>query len=156
MIGVFILLRRRTDAVSVRPMDWAVAASGTALPLMVAAGGKPLMPAAVTLVIMLAGFGLSFWAKLLLRRSFGLVAANRGVKKGGPYGIVRHPMYLGYLIAQVGFLISNPILWNLVVYSTAFLSQLIRIGAEERILMEDAAYRAHALKVRYRLIPGVF
>ena len=36
--------------------------------------------------------------KLSLGRSFGLMPANRGVVSTGMYRLVRHPIYLGYLV----------------------------------------------------------
>ena len=35
--------------------------------------------------------------KVVLGRSFGLVPANRGIVARGPYLLVRHPIYAGYL-----------------------------------------------------------
>jgi protein-S-isoprenylcysteine O-methyltransferase Ste14 len=91
-----------------------------------------------------------------LGRSFGLVAANRGVKTGGPYGFVRHPAYTGYLIAYVGYCAENPSLRNisLLVASTAF--QLVRIREEEHVLSTDEGYRDYSSRVRFRLVPYVY
>ena len=94
-------------------------------------------------------------AKLFLWRSFGIVAANRGIRVGGPYRLVRHPMYAGYFLTQLGFLLTNPTGWNLGVYAVAWTMQFGRIIAEERILMRDGEYQAFAAKVPHRLIPGV-
>ena len=47
--------------------------------------------------------------KITLGRSFGVVPANRGVVVGGPYNFVRHPIYTGYLITHVAFLVANPV-----------------------------------------------
>jgi len=105
---------------------------------------------------MLAGFAAQIAAKLTLRRSFGIVAANRGIKVGGPYRIIRHPMYAGYLLTHVGFLLSNPSLWNSSIYLIGFGFQLVRILAEERVLFQDKAYRVFAAQTRYRLRRGVF
>ena len=58
--------------------------------------------------ITISGFVLQLSAKLTLRRSFGVVAANRGVKASGPYRLVRHPMYAGYALTHVGFLLAGP------------------------------------------------
>ena len=41
--------------------------------------------------IMLIGLYVQISAKVILGRSFGLIAANRGIKVEGPYRIVRHP-----------------------------------------------------------------
>ena len=99
---------------------------------------------------------LQLSAKLTLRRSFGVVAANRGVKASGPYRLVRHPMYAGYALTHVGFLLAGPTLWNLAIYGATLAIAVRRIIAEERVLRRDSAYRALADRVRYRLLPFVF
>jgi protein-S-isoprenylcysteine O-methyltransferase Ste14 len=92
--------------------------------------------------LMVVGLCLNTAAKLTLRRSFGVVAANRGVKVSGPYRLIRHPMYAGYALTQIGFLLSGPTLWNFTIYALAFSIQIARIRAEERILNNDPAYSA--------------
>jgi protein-S-isoprenylcysteine O-methyltransferase Ste14 len=157
VVVLFILLRRPTRDISRRPADWALGLAGTLLPLTaIAPQGTPIAPIALCVGLMGAGFLLQLWAKLTLRRSFGVVAANRGVKASGPYRLVRHPMYAGYALTHVGFLLSGPALWNLAVYGVTLTIAIRRILAEERVLMEDPAYRALAEKCRYRLVPGVF
>ena len=95
-------------------------------------------------------------AKLSLNRSFGIVAANRGVKTGGPYAYVRHPMYLGYFLSQAAILIMNFSAWNILVLSIWATSQVLRIHAEERVLLRDPSYSAHATRVPYRLVPWIY
>ncbi|MDM9621762.1 isoprenylcysteine carboxyl methyltransferase [Rhizobium sp. AC44/96] len=154
---LFILLRRPTKTLSRNPRDWAFTAIGTFCPLLVApSAAEPIAPIAVALFFTIAGFFLQISAKLALRRSFGLAPANRGVKIGGPYQLLRHPMYAGYLLTHIAFLTVHPSIWNLLVYSTCLVAQCFRILAEERILGEDAAYRDFAKSTRYRLIPFVF
>ena len=153
----FILIRRSTRDMSVKLGDWLFAVAGTAMPLLVRAGGDgPLVSTLFCTPLMLLGFFLQVSAKLTLRRSFGIIAANRGVKIGGPYAFIRHPMYAGYFLTQIGFLLLNPTWWNLSVYLIAFSSQVVRILSEERLLTEDPGYRAFRESVPYRLIPGVF
>jgi protein-S-isoprenylcysteine O-methyltransferase Ste14 len=155
MIVLFILTRRNS-AVTTRPTDWLVALMGTALPLLVRPGGRPFMPPAVGGELMFAGIAVSIWAKLVLRRSFGLAAANRGVVQGGPYRFVRHPMYAGYLLTEMGFLLNNPLGWNAVIFLGALTCQVARIGAEERLLVLDPDYGAVIRRAPYRLAPGLF
>jgi protein-S-isoprenylcysteine O-methyltransferase Ste14 len=107
-------------------------------------------------LLALGGFALQITAKLTLRRSFGIVAANRGVKVNGPYRIVRHPMYAGYVMTHIGFVLHNPSLWNVSIYTLGFGFQLARILAEERILLQDRDYRDFAARTPYRLLFGVF
>ncbi len=156
LVAAFIVFRRPAQTMTTRPIDWLTAFCGTFLPMMVVSGGKPLAPAVVGTVLMFGGLLLATWAKLSLRRSFGLAAANRGVVGKGPYRIVRHPMYAGYLLVHIGFLLMNPELWNLGLYMFVWALQIGRILAEERLLGLDPAYLAFSGRVRYRLAPGVF
>ena len=151
-----LLLRRPATAVSWRAGDWALAIGTAVPPLLVANGSDMLAPAGLGVLLMLAGMALQISAKLTLRRSFGIIAANRGVKATGPYRFVRHPMYAGYLVTQVGFLLLNPTAWNASVYAVALACQVARLLAEERLLGRDPAYRALMSAVRYRLVPGIF
>ena len=156
-LGVaFILLRRPAVRSDISPYAAAIAFLGTAAPLLVAAPGGPLIPVTAGALIMIAGLLLNISAKVCLNRSFGLAAANRGVQHAGPYRFLRHPMYAGYAITQAAFLLVNPGLWNLGIYALSWSMQILRIRAEEKLLLEDPAYRAYADAVRFRLIPGLF
>jgi hypothetical protein len=158
LVVVLFVVRRDSFAVSKRPWDWFAGIAGTFCFLLVRPGGRDgggpsdLAGAA----FMVAGTLLEAVAKATLGRSFGLVAANRGVVDRGPYRIVRHPIYLGYLATHVGFLLANPSARNLAVYAVAYFFQICRIHAEERILGEDESYRRYRERVPSRLIPGIF
>ena len=157
LVVVFILLRRSTQNISLSWRDWLLGFAGTVAPLLAAPpSGNPVAPLAVCGTLMMLGFLLNVSAKLTLRRSFGVVAANRGVKIGGPYRMIRHPMYAGYTLTQLGFLLSGPTLWNLGLYGLALSLQIARIRAEERILTKDPVYTEMSDRVRYRLVPFVF
>ncbi|MBB3522643.1 methyltransferase [Rhizobium redzepovicii] len=152
-----ILTRRPTRNASLRLYDWTVTAVGTLFPLLVSPNtSEPLAPLAVCGTVMVLGFFLQIAAKLSLRRSFGLVPANRGIKIGGPYKFVRHPMYAGYLMMHIGFFLTHPSVWNFAIYATALTAQCFRLLAEERLLKQDPAYTAFMATTRYRLVPFVF
>lgn len=153
----FVLLRRRAKELSRRRRDWVIGFGGMLMPLMVVPGsGRPAIDPALCGLLMVLGFVLQLSAKLALARSFGVVAANRGVKIGGPYRLIRHPMYLGYFLTHLGFLLAGPTLWNLGVYALTCTLQIARILAEERVLCRDNAYRALMARTRYRLVPLLF
>jgi protein-S-isoprenylcysteine O-methyltransferase Ste14 len=105
---------------------------------------------------MVTGLTFQTAAKAALWRSFGLVPANRGIRTKGPYRLVRHPMYTGYTVTHIGFLLGFPSLQNSLLYFATFLIEVIRLFREEAILKQDPLYRAYAARVRYRLLPGVF
>jgi protein-S-isoprenylcysteine O-methyltransferase Ste14 len=65
-------------------------------------------------------------------------------------------MYLGYFLTQVGFLLANLTLANLLKYAVTWIVQLLRIREEEKFLLKDSAYRELARQVRFRLLPGVY
>jgi protein-S-isoprenylcysteine O-methyltransferase Ste14 len=157
MIVLFLLFRQRTKALSMQPQDWIVAFLGTTLALAATPADVPgLIPEGLSACLMVLGFFIQFHAKLILRRKFGVVAANRGIVATGPYQFVRHPMYLGYILTQIGFLTSTPTLWNAAVYLAVFFFQVMRILAEERLLLEDPDYQNYSKAVPYRLIPAIF
>ncbi|MBI1273941.1 MAG: DUF1295 domain-containing protein [Alphaproteobacteria bacterium] len=155
IVIVLLLLRRHTDCISISIRDWFIAFAGTFLALMVNNGGEPISLLGGGLMMIL-GIIVHVTAKFNLWRSFGLVAANRGVKRGGLYKLVRHPMYMGYMLLHIGYLLFAPTLWNLGIYISVWIFLILRIFAEERILCENPEYREYAEKVRFRIIPGVF
>ncbi len=127
-------------------------------PLLVgpAAAVTALMPAAATVTLTACGLLVVIGGKLSLGRSFGLVPANRGVVSTGLYRLVRHPIYMGYLITHVGFLAANPRFWNFMTLVGADVALLIRAVCEEETLARDEAYREYQQKVRWRVLPWVF
>ncbi|MEZ0601101.1 isoprenylcysteine carboxylmethyltransferase family protein [Paraburkholderia sp. IW21] len=118
--------------------------------------GTHLIPEAVAAGLQITGIVIQIWAKLTLRRSFGLLPANRGVVVSGPYRILRHPIYLSYFIRDVGFLLPNFGIQNVIVLAMHFSVQICRIVREERVLSKDSRYREYMSRVRYRLVVGVF
>ena len=79
--------------------------------------------------------------KLTLGRSFGLMPAHRGLVCTGIYGWVRHPIYAGYLVTHVAFLVAHPAWWNVLLLVVSDLSLLIRAGYEERTLARRPGVR---------------
>lgn len=65
-----------------------------------------LIPADLATALMLAGLLVQIAAKAALWRSFGLLPANLGIRTGDPYWLLRHPMYAGYMLTHVGFLLG--------------------------------------------------
>lgn len=153
----FVLIRRGTTAISLRLGDWLLAVTATLAPLLIMPVPDSLPALApLGLALVLIGNMIQAWAKLVLRRSFGIAPANRGIKISGPYRFVRHPMYAGYLMVHIGLLLLLPALINVVIYAIGWWAQILRLLAEERLLGEDPAYQEYAGKVRWRLVPGLF
>lgn len=103
-----------------------------------------------------AGVMLSQIARLYLGRHFALLPANRGIVSRGPFRLVRHPVYLGWLILTIGFVTVYPNGWNLALFGISIPLMLWRIALEENLLRRDPAYRSYCETTRYRLAPYLF
>jgi len=117
--------------------------------------GEPAWPDA-GLVIVTFGAFLSLETLLHLGRSFGVRPALRSLVTKGPYRLVRHPMYLSYLLSDVGYNLQE---WNLglvLIMLVGWASLVYRIFAEERVLARDLHWPAYVASVRYRLVPGLW
>lgn len=157
-LGVFlILLRRPSPTLSAHPLDWTLSFVAVNAPLLtVQARASTLLPPEVGFVVMFVGLIIQISAKTTLWRSFGIVPANRGIKTAGLYRLVRHPIYAGYTLTHVGFLLGFPSLSNALLYLAVLLVQIARIMREERLLARDSDYRNYTERVHYRLVPGIF
>ncbi|MGY0614176.1 methyltransferase family protein [Vibrio sp. FJH11] len=155
LVLVLVICRRKTQNISVKLSDWLVAYAGSFTVLLVDKGGEPFLPG-IGVVLLLIGLMLHVGAKLSLRRSFGIVPADRGIKSDGLYRYIRHPMYFGYFITHIGFLLAVPSLWNFMLYCLTWALLITRIIFEERLLSKNSEYIAYQKKVHYRLIPKLF
>lgn len=109
--------------------------------------------------LQLAGMAWQVFSKATLGRAFGLLPAARGLVTRGTYRLVRHPIYLGYLITHLGFLLTNFSFWNLGVLVVLYVAQVVRMQREEAVLgagESQSEYRAYCSQVRHRLIPYVY
>jgi protein-S-isoprenylcysteine O-methyltransferase Ste14 len=157
LAAILFIVRRQPRETSTQPVAWLAAAVATfvtlfARPIAHPNGG----PGEIFEIVQLVGLAIAVSSLGVLGRSFGIVAANRGIKTAGMYRVVRHPMYLGSTITFVGYAAENPSVMNIALLVTAVASQLIRIVEEEKTLHEDEGYRRYQAAVRYRLIPGLF
>jgi protein-S-isoprenylcysteine O-methyltransferase Ste14 len=157
VICFFFLTRRASVEISSRGADWVVAflTVGLAMFLRPDSPASPVLDDIATPIkaVGLAGLLLSL---ISLGRSLGIVPANRGIKRSGPYRVLRHPVYASELVFLVGYLLSNASVRNLLLVVLVTAGQVYRLLAEERLLCGDQAYRSYVKAVRYRLLPGIF
>jgi protein-S-isoprenylcysteine O-methyltransferase Ste14 len=153
---VLVLLRRPAQAITQGLTDWLTAYGGAVAPILLTPGGHALVDPRITTVLMILGLSINLYGKACLARSFGLVAANRGVQLKGPYRLVRHPIYAGNAITQIGFVLGNPTALNFILCLTGITLQVIRLQAEEKLLGEDPVYAEYMARVPYRLAPGLY
>jgi protein-S-isoprenylcysteine O-methyltransferase Ste14 len=114
-----------------------------------------LMASASGALLSLVGMGLSLWGRVALGPMYNVSSAlgnrlfaNHVLVTSGPFALVRHPMYLGALIASLGGVLLYRT-WAAVLvlaHGTVFWA---RAGREERALAAEfgAAWRAYARRV---------
>jgi protein-S-isoprenylcysteine O-methyltransferase Ste14 len=117
--------------------------------------GEPGWPSG-GLVFVTIGACLSVASLLSLGRSFGIRPALRSLATNGPYHFVRHPMYLSYVLSDIGYNLQE---WNagtIALTVAGWTCLLYRILAEEHVLSRDTRWPAFAAAVPYRLLPGIW
>jgi protein-S-isoprenylcysteine O-methyltransferase Ste14 len=125
-------------------------------PLLAPAAVAPVAPEAATVAMSCVGLGIVIAGKITLGRSFALLPANRGIVSTGLYRVVRHPIYMGYLVTHLAFLAASPSTWNIFALVIADAALLARAVCEEQTLARDPAYRDYQTRVQWRVVPGVF
>jgi len=107
-------------------------------------------------MLLSAGMAQAIYGVAHLRHRFSIVPEARGLVTTGPYGMVRHPIYFGEIIAALGMIIPSLFSIHLAVLALFIAAQLRRTVYEERVLRAAfPSYAAYARRVR-RLIPFVF
>jgi protein-S-isoprenylcysteine O-methyltransferase Ste14 len=102
------------------------------------------------------GMILALYSLTYLGKRFSIVPEARGLVTTGPYQLVRHPIYLGEIIAGVGLILPTLFSLHLLLFAVFLGAQIARTTFEERILRATyPQYEAYAAHTR-RLIPFVF
>lgn len=127
-------------------------------------GWSARLPAALPwlgLGLLLAGYALSSWA-LAVNPFFSAVVRiqrDRGhrVIEAGPYRRVRHPGYLGGLLAQLAAPLVLESVWAWIPSALTAALLVVRTALEDRTLRTELeGYSAYAGRVPRRLLPGIW
>lgn len=156
LVVVLTCLRRPASVVDRRPVVRLVTAVSMTFPLMSEpARVAPLIPEAAAAILLGLGLLVVVGGKISLGYSFGLLPANRGVMERGLYRVVRHPIYLGYLLTHIPFLAAHPSGWNAAVLLAGDTALIVRALYEEETLGRDPQYVRYCQAVKWRLLPGI-
>lgn len=98
------------------------------------------------------GFAFTWWARVHLGRNWSgtvTLKADHALIRSGPYGLTRHPIYTGLLLALVGSALTRDSLAGLIGLGFLFAGVRVKIGQEERLLRGHfgAAYEAYRAEV---------
>ena len=123
-------------------------------------GISPLLQVAALIIIVL-GYALIVWATAA-NPFFSLIVRiqkERGhtVAAGGPYRFVRHPAYVGGVAVYLATPVMLGSLWALIPGGLSAVLMIVRTALEDEMLLNKLdGYKAYAMQVRYRLLPGVW
>ncbi len=152
-----LLTRRNASIVTASIANWILASLTPVAPLLLRPVGSS---SEILVVVSSAGQILALMVMvaslIVLNRSIGIVAANRGIKTRGPYAWIRHPLYAGEILFDLSFLLSNWSYLNGLLIFVVIFAQVVRSLQEERLLVRDERYVQYGAAVPYRLVPGVF
>lgn len=154
-VGLLVLLQIALGALAFWLMFYHLA-----LPLL----GDRILPrtlpiAEAGLAMVIAGIAFAVWARLYLGRNWsGTVQVKRDHRliTGGPYSLVRHPIYSGLLIAFAGSGMQNGEVRAVLAFALLFGSWWMKIRVEEQFMSEQfgEGYIAYRKRVK-ALIPWV-
>jgi protein-S-isoprenylcysteine O-methyltransferase Ste14 len=157
LVVVLTCFRRNAVVVDRRLVTRMVTVVAMVSPLLVGPGPMDgLISEALGVPLAALGLSIAVGGKLSLGYSFGLLPANRGIVQKGLYRMVRHPIYLGYLMTHAVFLLTHPTPWNVLILLTGDAALIARASLEEETLVRDQAYADYRERVRWRLVPGVY
>jgi protein-S-isoprenylcysteine O-methyltransferase Ste14 len=160
-VGIY-LVRPRPRARDGRAIPRAAGLVGTTMLLVVGAFPNPVLltpPAVVrgiSATLALGAFALGVYGLLYLRRSLSIIPEARRLVTGGPYRLIRHPLYAAEILAAFALVLARPGLWATLMLVPFIAVQMLRARFEEgllsRIFPEYKLYAAHTP----RLIPLVW
>jgi protein-S-isoprenylcysteine O-methyltransferase Ste14 len=110
----------------------------------------------VSLLLLTAGTIFAIYSMLVLGRSISLVPEARRLVTRGPYALVRHPLYLGEMVAIAGVALQHLSVWALLLLCFAWAFQFQRMRYEERVLFQSFPEYADYMARTARLLPGVY
>jgi protein-S-isoprenylcysteine O-methyltransferase Ste14 len=108
----------------------------------------------------LAGISFTLWARIHLGRYWsGMITIKEGHKviRTGPYSIVRHPIYTGWLLALFGSALVSGTVDGFLGLGLALLGFVIKLRREERMLSTELGdeYLQYTQDVPGALVPRV-
>jgi protein-S-isoprenylcysteine O-methyltransferase Ste14 len=155
---VTMILRRPPKRVTPNPWYWLltfVATYWAVLTLGVIQKGQPVVSSHVSDAVAICSLAVIVWARLSLGRNIGFVPAQREIVTSGAYRYMRHPIYTGLFLANLGVALRAYSPRNALVLGLGIFWFLIKSIVEENFLRADPQYAVYLRRVRARWIPFV-
>ncbi|XXX79101.1 isoprenylcysteine carboxylmethyltransferase family protein [Sorangium sp. So ce134] len=108
-------------------------------------------------LLLVAGLSLAVTSLGWLGKSFSVMPEARRLVTGGPYRLVRHPVYLASVLQGAGVIVLYPSIAAFSLYTVELVLQILRMGYEERVLRDTfPEYDDYARRTSARLIPRIY
>jgi protein-S-isoprenylcysteine O-methyltransferase Ste14 len=106
--------------------------------------------------LLCCGMAWAVWSLRYLDRNLSVLAQARDLVVRGPYRWVRHPLYLGEVVAGLGLALAANSYSALALWIAMCGLQIYRAVREEQVLLQTLpAYRSYRARTA-ALLPGVF
>ena len=110
--------------------------------------------------IELIGLGLGLWAVLIMRPGyFNIIPdprSNSVLVRGGPYRLIRHPMYLALLITTLPLVLDHFTTFRLLIWMVLLIDLILKMDYEEKLLLAGLKGYDHYIQISHRLIPYIY
>src|ERR1700682_3916431 len=139
----------RVQTASSRLIQGGLAAGGFLLlfrqDLSIGLLGRRFLPESVAaayigLALTACGAALAVWARMFLGKNWSApvtIKQDHEIIRRGPYALVRHPIYSGFLLGMLGTAIAIGEVRGLLAVALAFLGWWMKLQTEERFMMDQ-------------------
>jgi protein-S-isoprenylcysteine O-methyltransferase Ste14 len=103
----------------------------------------------------MGGTAFALSAVFALGRSISLMPEVRRLVTSGPYAVVRHPIYVGEMIATAGLAMQFLMPWALMLLGVSCILQFERARNEERLLLQAFPRYREYMANTARFLPGL-
>ncbi len=159
LVVTLFFRRSHARATSNSVLAKALAYAGTFVPFTLSLTRSPetaITPTLLSISIMTCGMLFALYSLGELGRSFGIMPQARTLVRSGPYRFIRHPLYVGEIVAFGGAILAGFTIAKLGIFLLLVAIQSYRAVQEEKVLdatiPEYAAYKASTRRFIPRVI----
>lgn len=158
LVIALFLTRSQAKATSRSLLARTLAYAGTFTPFILPFTRSPetdITPTLLSISIMTCGMLFVVYSLNTLGRSFGIMPQARALVRSGPYRLIRHPLYVGEIVAFGGAILAGFTIAKLGIFLLLAAIQSYRAIQEEKLLEETIPEYSVYKATTKRFIPGV-
>jgi protein-S-isoprenylcysteine O-methyltransferase Ste14 len=158
LVVALFFTRSQARATSSSLLARTLAYAGTFTPFILIFTRSPetgITPTLLSISIMTCGMLFALYSLKTLGRSFGIMPQARALVWSGPYRLIRHPLYVGEIMALGGTILTGFTIAKFGVFLLSAAIQSYRAIQEEKVLEETIPEYSVYKAATKRFIPGV-